>query len=209
MPVMSGHARAISTATVRIAALGGVVGPVAFVGAWSLGGAVAGGGYSPVHDAVSRLAAVGADTRGLMSAGLVVFGLSLPVYAIGLRRTVGGAAWAAAATTGIATLAVAATPLDHSRTVDAWHAVFAGIGYVSLAATPLLAARPLRRLGHRTLARWGLVAGSIAGAALLATTTGRSTGLFQRVGLTAGDLWILASAVAIARRALPDRRQRG
>lgn len=166
---------------------------------------MAGGDYSSVHDAISRLAAVGADTRGLMSAGFVAFGLALPVYATALRRTVGGAAWVGAVTTGLATVAVAATPLDRSRAVDTWHAVFAGIGYVSLAATPLLAARTLRRLGHRALSRWGVVAGSVSGAALLATISGLPTGVFQRVGLTAGDLWVVASAVAIATGALPAR----
>ena len=138
-----------------MAALGGVIGPAAFIGAWTIGAAVTTNEYSSIDDAISRLAAVGADTRALMTAGFVTFGVALPVYASALRRVVGGTAWMAAAATGIATLAVAATPLDHSATVDTWHGIAAGIGYVTLAATPLLAARPLAQHGHRALA--GLV----------------------------------------------------
>ena len=182
----------------RAAALGGVIGPAAFIGAWSVGAAVTTREYSSIDDAISRLAAVGADTRALMTAGFVGFGIALPVYASALRRVVSGPAWLTAAATGIATLAVAATPLDRSTTVDNWHGVVAGIGYVTLAATPLLAARPLWQRGHRTLAASGIVAGTVSAIALALTTTGLPTGLFQRLGLTATDLWIATSGVAIA-----------
>jgi hypothetical protein len=183
---------------VRTAALGGAVGPAAFIGAWTIGAAVTTVEYSSIDDAISRLAAVGADTRALMTAGFITFGVALPVYAWALRRVVGGAAWITAAATGIATLAVAATPLDRSATVDTWHGVAAGIGYVTLAATPLLAARPLSQIGHRTLAAAGVVAGAVSAISLVLTTTGLPTGLFQRLGLTASDIWIAASGLAIA-----------
>lgn len=187
---------------VRWAALGGVVGPIGFIGAWSIGAALMGADYSSIEDAISRLAAVDAETRTLMTAGFVVFGIGLPVCAVALRRVVDGPAWIAAALTGLATLAVAATPLDRSAGVDRWHGVFAGIGYVTLAATPLLAYRSLRSRGHRALARAGLVAGGVSAAALLLTLTDLPTGLFQRLGLTATDLWIVASALAILTRRL-------
>ena len=45
-----------------------------------------------------------------------------------------------AVATGVATLAVAALPLDRSASVDTWHGVAATIGYVTLAATPVLSA---------------------------------------------------------------------
>lgn len=186
----------------RWPAWGGVVGPVAFVGAWAVGGTIAGSGYSPVEDPISRLAAVGADTRPLMTAGFVTFGVALPLYASALRRHVDGAAWIAAATTGLATLAVAATPLDRSEAVDAWHGVAAGVGYVSLALVPLLAARPLRRRGATRLAATGVAAGAVSVVALALTATSLPTGLFQRIGLTATDLWLVASAVALRRGTL-------
>ena len=182
---------------VRTAALGGVVGPAAFIGAWTIGAAVTTVEYSSIDDAISRLAVVGADTRALMTAGFITFGVALPVYAWALRRVVGGAAARiTAAATGVATLAVAATPLDRSATVDAWHGVAAGIGYVTLAVTPLLAARPLSQIGHRTLAAAGVVAGAVSAISLVLTTTGLPMGLFQRLGLTASDIWIAASGLA-------------
>jgi hypothetical membrane protein len=183
---------------VRAAATGGVIGPAMFIGAWTVSAAVTTREYSSIDDAISRLAAVGADSRALMTAGFIGFGVALPIYAWALRRVVGGAAWLTAAGTGIATLAVAATPLERSAAIDTWHGVFAGVGYVTLAATPLLAVRPLLAQGHRTLGGFGIIAGAASGIALVLTTTDLPTGLFQRIGLTAADIWVAASALAIA-----------
>ena len=203
---------------VRAAAVGGIVGPVGFVGAWVTGAIVTSMTYSPFDDAISRLAAVGADTRWLMTAGFVTFGVALPIYAFALRATVAGPAWIAATVTGIATLGVAAAPLDRSPAVDRLHGVAATIGYVALAATPLAAAAPLRRAGHRRLATGGLAAATTSAVALALTVAPTPTGLFQRVGLTAGDIWIAASAMAIvsgglvrtnSRRSARTRRSRG
>jgi hypothetical protein len=181
----------------RAAALGGIVGPSAFVAAWVAGAAVTARSYSSVDDPISRLAAVGADTRWLMTAGFVVFGVALPLYAASLRRAVPGPAWIAAAATGLATLGVAATPLDRSDAVDAAHGLLAGVGYLALAATPLLAARPLLDRGHRGLALLGVAAGVVSTISLGITTLDVPTGLFQRAGLTATDLWIVATAGTI------------
>ena len=183
---------------VRVAALGGVVGPAVFVGAWTVSAAITGGEYSSIDDPISRLAAADADTRVLMTAGFLGFGIALPAYGWALRQVVGGAAWVVATAAGIATLAVAAFPLDRSASLDPWHGLFAGIGYVTLAATPLLAAGPLLRRGHHALGALGLVASLVSGAALALTATDLPTGLFQRLGLTAADVWIAGSALAIA-----------
>lgn len=137
-----------------------------------------------------------------MTAGFIGFGVGLPNYAAALRRSIDGPAWLCAATTGLATLAVAATPLDWSEATDRWHALAAGIGYLTLAATPLLAAGPLSRTGHSTLARLGTVAGSISAVSLLLTTTSMPTGLFQRIGLTATDIWVAVCAAAMVRGTL-------
>ena len=164
---------------VRTAALGGVIGPVGFIGAWVIGAAATSAPYSWIDDAISRLAAVGSDTRWLMTAGFVTFGVSLPVYAWALRCTVAGRAWITATATGLATLAVAAAPLDRSDTVDGLHGIFAGVGYLTLASTPFLAAAPLLAMGHRRLARSGIAAGTTSAIALALTTTGLPTGLFK------------------------------
>jgi hypothetical membrane protein len=193
------------SAAVRWAALGGVVGPTAFVSAWVAGAALTDVAYSPTEDAISRLAAVGADTRPLMTAGFVAFGVGVAVHAWALRRTVDGPAWVAAVVAGLATLAVAGLPLDRSDRVDAWHGVAAGVGYVAVAATPLLAARALRRSGHRRLGGLGVTAGTLSATALALTVTGTSAGFFQRLGLTVADAWIIASGIAVATGRLTRR----
>ena len=131
-----------------------------------------------------------------MTVGFVTFGVGVPMFAIATRVGVG---WTTAVATGVATLAVAALPLDRSASVDTWHGVAATIGYVTLAATPLLSA-PRLRCGQRRLARFGVVCSAVSATALALTSTGVPTGLFQRIGLTAGDLWIMAAAVAARRR---------
>ena len=182
----------------RARAWGGVIGPAAFVTAWAACGA-AKKGYSPIDDAISRLAAVGTTTRPFMTAGFVGFGLSVPIYASALRRHLNGPAWLGAVSTGIATLAVAAFPLDVSSTIDTVHGVMATIGYATLAATPLLAVRPLAAGAHRGAATISLAAGVVAGLSLAATAFGPGHGLFQRLGLTTGDVWLAASALAMLR----------
>ncbi len=180
-------------------AWGGIIGPAAFISAWAAGGAIR-SGYSPVEDAISRLAALGASTRPLMSAGFVAFGVGVPLYATALRRALPGPAWTAAVATGLATVGVAATPLDSSEAIDTLHGVFAGTGYATLAATPLLAARPLAAAGHRWAAATSLALGAAAAACLAATLVGERHGLWQRLGLTIGDAWLLASAAWMLRR---------
>jgi hypothetical membrane protein len=203
----NGHGEQQRVRRIRISALGGIIGPIGFIGAWVVGSATTAAPYSSIDDAISRLAAVDADTRWLMTAGFVTFGVSLPAFAWALRSTVPGRAWLAAAATGLATLAVAATPLDRSDTIDRMHGIFAGVGYVTLAATPLLATRSLCAMGHRGLARLGVAAGVTSALALALTTTGLPTGLFQRIGLTVTDAWIIVAAVAIRRPAFTRSHQ--
>jgi len=181
----------------RVGAIAGIVGPAAFIGSWMLGGVLAGADYSPVEDPISRLAAVDAETRTLMTTGLVVFGLAMPLYAVALRSVAARGAAIAAAGTGLATLAVAALPLDRSPAIDRWHGVAAGIGYLALAVTPLFAAGPLRRRGWRRLANAGVVAGVSTLVALGLTVSPLPTGLMQRLGLTVTDVWIVATAVSM------------
>ena len=180
----------------RLAAVGGVVGPAAFIGAWVVGSATK-VRYSPVDDAISRLAAVGASTKPLMTSGFVVFGIGVPIYATALRRALGGLASVTAAVTGLATIGIAALPLERSAAVDKWHGAAAGIAYLTLAATPLLAGRTLRERGHRRLAALSGLVGVVTATSLVSSLTGLPTGLFQRIGLTAGDLWIMVSATTI------------
>lgn len=164
-----------------------------------MGGVVTDRGYDPTRDTISRFAAIGSDTRWLMTAGMVAFGLMIPIYAGALRRALPGWAWTAAATTGVSTLFVAALPVDHSDLVDRLHFVAAGVGYVTLALTPLLAARPLIAAGERGLARLGLALAAVSAIALPVSLATEFTGLFQRIGLTSTDIWIVVSVPALIR----------
>jgi len=184
---------------VKRAALGGLIGPAGFVGAWAAGGAIK-RGYSPVNDAISRLAAIGASTRPLMSGGFVCFGLAVPVYGLALKQALPGRAWMTAVATGAATLGVAAFPLGVSSTGDVVHGCWATAGYVTLAATPLLAAKPLAAAGQRWAARASVATGVASGLCLAATVFGPAHGFWQRAGLTIGDVWLAASAAAMLSR---------
>ena len=186
-----------------VGALCGIAAPAAFVTAWAVGGLRA-EGYEPLRDAISELAAEGAGTRPLMTTGLVAFGVLLPVWAVLLGRVLGSAAVrGAAVVAGVATLAGALLPLtrEGGQTQDALHGVAAGIGYVAMALTPLLAAGPLRRLGHDRAAGTSAVVGVVSAAALVGTllVEDRSGGL-QRLGLAVVDLWHVAVAVWVLRR---------
>jgi hypothetical membrane protein len=164
------------------------------VAAWAILG-VTTSGYTPVHDAVSRLGAVRAPTRPAMSAGFVAYGTGMVLFGVALRSSVPGPAWASAVTTGVAAWGVAAFPLGWS--VDMVHDTCAVLGYLSLASLPLLAAGPLARSDHRRWARWSVAVGLVSGACLAATALDPIHGLSQRAGLTVADLWVAALAIGL------------
>src|SRR4051812_41200814 len=101
-------------------ALGLVVGPAAFIGGWVVGGSRT-PDYSPIDDAISRIAAIGAPNRELMTAAFVAYGASVIVGSTALRTSALRRAWPLAAINGAATIAVAALPLEHSPSMDSWH----------------------------------------------------------------------------------------
>jgi hypothetical membrane protein len=185
-----------------VLALGGLLGPAAFVSAWLVGGRRT-SGYSPARDAISRLAAEGAPTRSLMTAGFMGFGVLVPLAAPALARTVRAPGVRATATVaGLATLAVAATPLtrDEGTTQDTLHSVWAATGYVAMALTPLVAARALRRDGRRRAASLSLATGAVSALSLVGTVVLPWSGGAQRLGLGVVDVWLAVVAVAALRR---------
>ncbi len=179
----------------RSLAAAGIVGVSGFVVAWALAGARR-DGYSPVHDAISRLAEVGAPDRGWMTAGFVAFGIGVPLYAQALRRRLRGPAWIAATVTGLSIIGVAVSPLGRA---DRAHYIFATAGYLSLIATPLLAAHTFRRAGATSWARWSVLCGVASALALAASTFDRGHGFSQRLGLSITDAWIVVSAWSMCR----------
>lgn len=179
----------------RLGALCGIAAPVSFVGGWLVAGALA-DGYRPVEQHISDLAAVGAETRPLMTTAMVGFGVLAPVWARTLGRSLASrSVTTSVAAAGLTTLAVAALPLGADYG-DAPHAVAAGAAYVAMAATPLLGGR---RLAGR--ARWASYATGVASAALLVgSTLGPAQGALQRAGLGVVDAWFVVMAVRELRR---------
>ena len=191
----------------RRLALGGVIGPATFVAAWAMGAVVQDRGLSPIDDAISQLAHVDTNTRWLMTAGLGVFAIGVGAFAASVRWTLGAATMFWLGATAASTVAVAALPLGVSDTVDRLHGVAAGLGYLTLVAAPLAARRPLARLGATRVSRAGTAAAAVAAASLVASLTIGPTGLFQRIGLTVVDVWIVVVAALLATGRLQLRRQ--
>ncbi len=189
---VNGSQAGVDRHTAQRLAIGGVVGPLAFVTTWALAGSAT-PGYSPVNDAISDLAATHAPTRVAMTLGFVAFSAGVIPFGFALRAARAGPAWIPAVATAGFTLAVAATPLG-APVRDVIHGTFASAGYVTLVAVPVLASRDLARAGHAGWARYSRATGLLAGSCLLASTLGPFHGLFQRVGLTIGDVWLVAVA---------------
>ena len=182
----------------RLAGWLGVAGPVGFVATWVAAGAST-AGYSPVSDPISRLAAMGASHRRAMTVGFLWFGVAVPLYAVLARRELPGRSWIAAALSGVGTIGIALTPLDHSEGLNRAHVVAAGATYVSLVMTPLLAVRPLEAEGRHRAAQASAIVVAVSAVCLAATGIVRAEGLFQRLGLTVVDVWIVASAIGVLR----------
>ncbi len=173
------------------------MGPAAFVTAWAVGGLRA-ESYSPVEDAISRLAAVDASTHPLMTAGFVGFAVGVGAYAPMLGQRFDTRSGVAAGLAAVTTLGVALTPLDAG--VDTLHGIFAGTGYVAMAALPALAAPCLATEGRPRAATVARGLALVAAGCLLATTVTAGThGMFQRLGLGVVDGWIIWTAVQALR----------
>jgi len=166
-----------------------VLGPLGFVTAWATLGATA-ERYDPTRDAISRLAALGAPTRPAMTAGLVCLGAGMVMYGVALRPA---PVWLLPVANGLTALAVAALPLGGAY--DSAHGVAAGLGYVTLAAIPVVAGRRLRPAWARLSAATGVA----SGLCLLTTVLVTSDGLFQRLGLTLAHTWVAVSALSLLR----------
>lgn len=169
-----------------------MAGPAVFVTAWAvLGGRTE--GYDPTRDAISRLAARHATTRPVMTAALVGLGAGMALYSVTLRSRLGGPAWISALANGVVTLGVAALPLGSGY--DTVHGIAAGAGYATLAAVPVLAAPRLSGPGRagRGWAAASTAVGTVSGVLLATSLTGWRSGLFQRLGLTLAQSWVVVA----------------
>jgi len=129
-----------------------------------------------------------------MTAGFLLFGAGMTVFSVALRRTLGRATALAAVAAGVCTIAVAAVPLDAGY--DGLHGTLAGAGYAALVAVPATAVRPLGRQG--TVAATVALTATIC--LLVSVIVEGPVGLFQRLGLTLVDGWIVVTAVGLVRR---------
>jgi len=180
----------------------GVVGPVSFVSGWALGGAMR-PEYSPVHEAISQLARIGAPHRPVMTTAFVAFGVAVPVFAPVLSDSLdaGKALTWSLSLAGLATLGVAAFPLARSggSTEDLVHSTFATLGYIGMALTPMLGAAAFHRLAHFRAAAASGTVGAVSAASLVATAFASDVGLFQRLGLGVVDAWLVVMAISVLR----------
>ena len=99
-------------------------------------------------------------------------------------------------------VAIAATPLEGPLGGNV-HASAAGVAYASLVALQLTGAAPLaERTGRPAVVPVSRAMAALSAVCLAGNAFGPEsvTGLFQRVGLTTGHAWIVASAVAFGRR---------
>ena len=181
-----------------VLAVGAIVGPLVFIASWVLGG-LSLDGYRPTSDAISRLAANGESTVLILSFGLVTYAIGVGLAALVLGRAIGSPGAAALGLNALLTLGVLATPLEHSASIDRLHTAFAAAAYVALALASLLAAHTFRRTGRPKAAAVSVVVGMVTAASLAATGVAEWSGLFQRVGLTVSDVWMMAVAAHVLR----------
>jgi hypothetical membrane protein len=167
-----------------------IAGVASFVLAWTVLGAIR-EGYSPIEDAISRLAELGAPHRELMTAAIVAFGAGCLAFGWTLGRR-GGAALVLA---GVGSLAVAAFPCTEGcpgagEATDNAHSAAAALHYVSFALAPIVLSRDRR----------SLIVSAVAATALGLHGLGLGpSGLLQRIGLSVLDAWLVIAALRVLR----------
>lgn len=114
--------------------------PILLIGGWTLAAGRQGGGFDPVVESISALAAVDADQRWIMTSALFGVGACHLATAAGLRAAAGPGR-ILLATGGAATLLVAALPLPVDGGSATAHAVFAGLAFGALGLWPALSWR--------------------------------------------------------------------
>lgn len=199
---------AVRPSVPRWALASALAAPVGMIGGWTLAAAVQ-DDFDPVRETISALAAADVTAPGIMTAGLAVTGVAHVVTAAGLRP-LPRLARGLHAVGGLATLAVAALPVD---AFPHPHGVAAGIGFGALALWPAAAWRPGAGGVRRRAVALG-AAGVLTGllvvfvAELQGVTPdgGAATGLTERLVAGAQALWPLVVVVALRREDVRDAR---
>jgi hypothetical membrane protein len=171
--------------------------PVLLIGGWTVAAERQRGGFDPVVETISALAAHGADDRWLMTAALTGLGACYLTTALALRSAAGPGR-VLLAVGGVGTLLVAAFPLPAGGGGSAAHTAAAAVSFVALAAWPLLAGRSssgVVALRPAVSVAAGAVLLGLVGwffVELVADTD--RVGLSERVAAGAQSLWPLAAA---------------
>ena len=178
--------------------------PLGMIGGWTLAAAVQDPGFDPVRDTISALATQSMHAPAIMTAGLALTGLGHVATAAALRsaRAPGRVALAVG---GLATLLVAALPVDSSPRA---HGVAAAIGFGALSIWPVLASRrggpgPLRPAVAvaSTGALLALLTWFVVELQGLGPDAGAATGLAERAVAGAQSVWPLVVVGGLLRAA--------
>lgn len=180
------------------AVLSSACAPVLLIGGWQLAAARQRGGFDPVRQTISALAARGATEPWIMTTALAGVGVCHMITAAGLASAaVPGRMLLAVG--GVATVSLAALPLPVTGDSPA-HVAAASIAFSALSLWPALAARRGAQPGPAVWcsAATGLL-GLLGWFGLDCFVEGPRIGLSERVLAGAQALWPLA-AVFLARR---------
>jgi hypothetical protein len=203
----------------RLAALGGVVGPALFTGAW-VAGSLRQAGHPAAAIQLSGLAADDARDPQIMMAGFVVLG----VCSIGFGAALGRVIWPRSAgpwlvvTAGVATVAAGLFRRDHllltgpGFTGESWHNqvhdVASGVAYAAMLAAPLVLGRRFRQDPDWAPVSRPVLVLALGSAVALAVFASRVVepwnGVVQRAAVTlalAGEVVIAVRMLAWPRRA--------
>jgi hypothetical membrane protein len=184
--------------------------PLLLIGGWTVAAAQQRGGFDPVAETISALAARGASDRWVMTAALGGLGVCHIVSALALRpaATPGRVVLAAG---GIATVLVAAFPLPADDSGSTVHAVSAGAGFLTLAVWPALAVhRPARGPAvvrpQVAFPAAAVLVGLVTWFGVELAADRGYVGLSERAAAGAQAIWPLATVV-LAHRELARRRR--
>lgn len=166
-----------------------------FISTWLAAGAMT-DGYSPIRDHISDLDAIDAPTRPLMNAAFIAFALGAGLAAGPLRRFVGTPSATAIGANAAISIGIMLAPLGVSENGDRLHQVVAGLGYLALAATAPAAA-PILARRSRPLAVASVGVGSVSLICLGLSLSGPQAGLWQRVGITTTDAWLMTMGLLV------------
>lgn len=186
----------------RPALVSALLGPVLFIGGTAVIGA-SWSSYDPLAQTISELAAGDAPTRVAMTIVFVIAALCHVVTGV-FARGVGPAGRVALVLAGVASLAVAAFPLPTVAGTSVPHRLSAIVGFILLAAWPLLGMRL-----HRRFPAIVRPVGALLGTALLTAVCvwflvvwtappSGTLGLIERIAADSESVWPAVVMVGLA-----------